>query len=120
CANRGRLRLRGRGSRRSRSRSGSARSRRTRRGSASSARSAGAGEALDSLEELLGLRVRVGLVAGGEGAGHAVADVLVEDPEGERFEGGVDGGDLGEDVDAVAVLLDHPLDAADLAFDAVE
>src|SRR5436190_1379015 len=26
--------------------------------------------------------------------------------------------DLGEDVDAVAVLLDHPLDAADLAFDA--
>jgi hypothetical protein len=37
-----------------------------------------------------------------------------------RIEGLMSGSgarDLGEDVDAVAVVLDHPLDPADLAFD---
>src|SRR5438552_2799131 len=46
--------------------------------------------------------------------------MLVEDLECERLERRVDGRDLGEDVDAVAVLLDHPLDAADLALDSVQ
>ena len=46
-------------------------------------------------------------------------DVVVEDREGEGVKGGADGGDLGEDVDAVAAVGDHLLDAAHLAGDAV-
>jgi hypothetical protein len=41
-----------------------------------------------------------------------VAEVLVEDLEGERLDRGVGGGDLGEDVDAGAVVFDHLLRAA--------
>ena len=48
---------------------------------------------------------------------HAVTRVIVEQPEGDLVEGGLHGGDLGEHVDAVAVVLDHALDAADLALD---
>ena len=46
--------------------------------------------------------------------------VAVEDLEGERVERGRDGADLREDVDAVAVFVDHPLDAAHLALDPVQ
>ena len=46
--------------------------------------------------------------------------VLVEDAEGEALERRVHGGDLREDVDAVAVVLDHPLDPAHLALDPVQ
>ena len=34
--------------------------------------------------------------------------------------GGANGRDLGHDVDAIAVLIDHLREAADLAFDTVE
>ena len=51
------------------------------------------------------------------GADHAVARVFVEQAEGDLVDRRLDGGDLGEDVDAVAVLVDHPLEAADLAGD---
>ena len=44
--------------------------------------------------------------------------MIVEQAEGDLVERGLDRGDLGEDVDAVAVLLHHPLDAAHLTFDA--
>jgi hypothetical protein len=50
----------------------------------------------------------------------AVAEVLVDEAEGDLLEGGVDGGDLGEDVDAVGVFVDQALQAADLAFDLAE
>src|SRR6266511_133257 len=83
-------------------------------------RLAGSRESLHGFEQLLGLRAGSGHVARSERAGDAVAHVLVEDLEGERLECGVDGRDLGEDVDAVAVLLDHPFDPADLSLDAVE
>ncbi len=46
--------------------------------------------------------------------------MAVEDQEREAVERGRDGADLREDVDAVAVVVDHLLDAADLALDAVE
>ena len=49
----------------------------------------------------------------------AVARVLVEQAERDLVERGLDRADLGQDVDAVAVVLDHPLDAADLALDAL-
>src|SRR2546427_5080978 len=46
--------------------------------------------------------------------------MLVEHPERERLERRVHGGDLRQDLDAVAVVLDHPLDTAHLALDAVQ
>src|SRR5512133_1149409 len=54
------------------------------------------------------------------GAHHAVARVVVEQAERDLVERGAHGADLGEDVDAVAIVLDHALDAADLAFDAAQ
>ena len=53
----------------------------------------------------------------GAGADHAVAGVFIEEGEGDLVDCGLGGGDLGEDVDAVALLLDHPFDATDLAGD---
>jgi hypothetical protein len=44
----------------------------------------------------------------------------VEDVDGDLLERGLDGGDLGEDVDAVGVLVDHALEAANLPLDAPE
>ena len=49
-----------------------------------------------------------------------MGDVVLEEPGADLLERGLDRGDLGEDVDAVAVLLDHPLDAAHLSLDAVQ
>jgi hypothetical protein len=43
--------------------------------------------------------------------------VVVEEPERDLVEGRQDGRDLGEDVDAVAVVVDHARDATHLAFD---
>jgi len=42
----------------------------------------------------------------------------VEEAEGDLVERGLSSGDLGEYVYAVAIVLDHPLDPADLALDA--
>jgi len=44
--------------------------------------------------------------------------VVLEDKDGNRVHRGAQGGRLLEDVDAVLVTLDHPRDAANLAFDA--
>ena len=52
------------------------------------------------------------------GAHDAMARVVVEQAERDLVERGLDRADLGEHVDAVAVVLDHALDAADLALDA--
>src|SRR5262245_51409133 len=54
------------------------------------------------------------------GAEDAVPRVAVEKPEGDLLERGLDCADLGHDLDAVAVLFDHSLHAADLAFDAAK
>ena len=60
------------------------------------------------------------LVSGRERVRDAVLDVLVEQLERDALERVRHGGDLREDVDAVALVLDHPLDPADLALDAVQ
>src|SRR5689334_7761601 len=60
------------------------------------------------LVDLLDLLATVGL-------DHAVAGVVVDEAQGDLVERRLDRGDLGEDVDAVALLLDHSRDAADLA-----
>src|SRR6187401_969984 len=77
-------------------------------------------EAVHGFEELLALRLRFGCIARREGARDAVVHVVIEDLEGEALERRVHGSDLREHVDAIAVVLDHPLDAAHLALDPVE
>src|SRR4051794_32782404 len=68
-------------------------------------------EATDRAHELVGRGLR-GLLAD-----QAVARVAVEQPQGDLVERRLDRADLGQHVDAVAILLDHPRDAADLALD---
>ena len=46
--------------------------------------------------------------------------VVVEDCHRNPLERGGDCAELRQDVDAVAVVIDHPLDAAHLAFDPVQ
>jgi threonine/homoserine/homoserine lactone efflux protein len=77
-------------------------------------------EAMHRVEQLSALRLGLRRVAGGQRVGHAVGHVVVEDLEREALERRVDGGDLREHVDAVAILLDHPLDAAHLPLDAMQ
>ena len=50
----------------------------------------------------------------------AVPQVVVQQAERHRLQGLRERADLGEDVDAVLLLLDHPVDAAGLALDALE
>src|SRR5664279_4381285 len=50
----------------------------------------------------------------------AGTEVVVQQREGERLERFGDRGDLGEDVDAVLVVCNHLLQAADLALDAAQ
>src|SRR3954454_9786928 len=66
----------------------------------------------DGSHQLLNLRLAWTLAPA-----HAVADVLVQQPQGDLVERRLGGLDLGEDVDAVALLLDHPRDAPDLPLD---
>ena len=74
-------------------------------------------EAADCRHHLVGARIsRRGVV----GAHHAVLGVIVEQAQGDLVERGLDRGDLGQDVDAVALVLDHALDPADLSLDALE
>src|SRR4051812_5310990 len=72
-----------------------------------------AGDGLGGLADLL-----LGLpTAGGRGLDQAVAHVLLEQAEGDRLESLRHGRDLGKDVDAVLLVLDHPLQTAGLALD---
>src|SRR6478672_1770276 len=80
----------------------------------------GLGEALHGLEQLAALLLRGGGVARRERAGDAVLHVLLEHLQRHGFERGADRTELGQDVDAVAVVLDHARDAAHLALDARE
>src|SRR5262249_46627384 len=75
---------------------------------------------MDRSKELPRLLLRIRLVTGRERPGYAVVHVVVEDGERERLERGVDRGDLREDVDAVAVVLDHSLDPPHLSFDPMQ
>src|SRR5579863_469290 len=75
---------------------------------------------VDGFEQLVVDRFRFGVVARAEGFGRAMAEVIFHEGAGDAAEGFLDGGDLGDDVGAVAILFDHLLEAADLAFDAAE
>src|SRR2546425_1180291 len=60
------------------------------------------------------------LVAGREGVGDAAVYVVAENLQPKRLERCRHRADLGEDVDAVALVLDHPLDPAHLPLDPVQ
>jgi len=68
----------------------------------------------DGGEQLIGLV----LLLFAFGDAYAGAGVVIEQAQRDFVQGGLDGTDLCEDVDAVAVVFDHALHAAHLAFDA--
>jgi len=75
-----------------------------------------AGDGLGGLADLL-----LGLpAAGARGLDDAVAEVLLEQAEGDSLERLRHRRDLGEDVDAVLLVLDHALQTAGLTLDATE
>ena len=55
-----------------------------------------------------------------DSAGDTVPQVVVEQLEGDALQGTRRRADLGEHIDAVGVVLDHPLQATNLALDAAE
>src|SRR5687767_1906503 len=81
--------------------------------------SSGLHEAGDRLGGFLELQLLLLATLAG-GVDEAVGHVVVEQAERERLERLRRRGHLGEDVDAVLLLLDHPLDAADLPLDPAE
>src|SRR5215472_18052749 len=88
---------------------------RARRSASRTNNSLGPHQPLDGLVELADLVTSVSRL---DRLCHAVLGVLGEELEGHALESGPGGVDLGQDVDAVAVGLDHLLDAANLALDA--
>src|SRR5690349_22622496 len=77
----------------------------------------GADETRDGLGGLADLLVGLAVADSG-GLDDAVAQVLLEQAERDGLEGLRHGGDLGEDGDAVLLVLDHALQTAGLALDA--
>src|SRR5215207_3867719 len=78
--------------------------------------SAAAHHAADGCHQLFGALFLLGLRA----ADDAVVRVVVEESQRDLVECRLDRRDLSQDVDAIAVVLDHPLDAAHLALDAAQ
>ena len=64
-------------------------------------------------------RGQLGAIAPG-GVRHAVVEVPLEHVQAKRVEGRAHGGHLGQDVDAVALLLDHATDPGDLPLNAAQ
>ena len=71
-------------------------------------------------DQLLNLDLAVALVAGMEGVRHAMLQMVVQDLLLDLVDRRPHRADLGQHVDAVAVLLDHARHAAHLALDAAE
>src|SRR5665213_547545 len=72
---------------------------------------------IDVLTQISAIQAALDKVALGLLDGHARARVPVEQSKSDLVERGLDRGYLREDVDAVSVQLDHPLDATDLTLD---
>jgi len=53
----------------------------------------------------------------GDGLGHAVTEMIFEQPECDRLERPGDRRDLSQDINAVDVIIDHPLQTANLSLD---
>ena len=77
---------------------------------------AAAHQAGDGAHQLIGHLFWVAVLATDD----AVLSVVVEQPKRHLVERGLDGGDLSDDLDAVALVINHPLHAANLALDPPE
>src|SRR5665213_3451336 len=75
---------------------------------------------IDVLTQISAVKAALDKVALGLLDDHAVVRVVVEQAERDLVERGLDGADLRQHVDAVAVLFDHALDATDLPLDAAQ
>ena len=75
---------------------------------------------MDRVEELASFRLGLDLVARSDGVADAVLDVAFKDLQRNSVERRSDGADLREDVDAIALLVDHSLKATHLALDPTE
>src|SRR5215831_6089384 len=73
--------------------------------------------AAHDVHQLFDLSALIGLVAGGDRMLHAMGDVIAQDLLLEAPKRGAHRRNLRHDVDAVAILVDHPRDAAHLALD---
>ena len=75
---------------------------------------------IQHFEQFVDLGPAVVLGAGVKGMRHAMLQVVAQRRLFDLVEGGTDGADLRQHVDAVALLLDHARHTAHLAFDAAE
>src|ERR1035437_11155353 len=73
--------------------------------------------AADDIEHFLDVALWIALL---RSRPNAALDVVFENQQGHRVDGGPKRGGLLKDVDAVLAALDHPLDAAHLALDTPE
>lgn len=69
----------------------------------------------DRAHELFGLEIRI--VGSTVAADEAMTDVVVEQPQSDLVQRRPRGVDLGDDVDAIPIVSDHPGDPPDLPFD---
>src|SRR3974390_1872500 len=76
--------------------------------------------AAHDVHQLFDLAPLIGLVAGGGSVPHAVRDGIAQHFFLETPQRRAHRRDLGDDVDAVAIVLDHARNAAHLALDAVQ
>ena len=75
-------------------------------------------EAVEDIDQL-GQAPRALLFPLFDAVGHALLDVKLEHGQADTVEGGLGSGELLQDLDAQAWLLDHAADSPNLAFDAV-
>ena len=72
------------------------------------------------IHQLGDLATLLGLIARGDRAFDAMGDMIAQDFLLRAAQRRTHGRDLRDDVDTVAIVLDHPGEAADLSFDAFE
>jgi hypothetical protein len=76
--------------------------------------------ATDHFHQLGDLAALLGLVARGDRAFDAMGDMIAQDDFFRPSQRRTHGRDLGDDIDAIAIVLDHPPKASDLTLDAFE
>lgn len=74
----------------------------------------------DNIHKFGNLLTLLTLVAGGDGAVDAMADMVAQNFLLDPAQGGANRRDLRDDVDTIAILLHHAGQAADLPLDAVK
>src|SRR5262245_8404407 len=74
-------------------------------------------EAREHVEQLVDLLLALALGAGAQRVGDARLDVPAEQELLDLIERSLDGGDLEQDVDAIRVAVDHPLETLHLPLD---